>query len=255
MQVYRYKPIYLSHGQAMVEFIIVIPLLLLLIMGTLQFALIYQAKITLNYAAFEAVRAGSVNNAQPYAMKFAMARSLAPMYTSAPTVANFKAARQRVLNELNDPVGGLAQIDIINPTTDSTFFCDPRDCNSPLGIPNDNLVYRGVPNNADDPNIQDANLLKIQVYYCYEMFVPFVNRIMWAMMRYGPTDVILRTDIPQMDPSEQRGNLQANTFANTCLVTRSNMDNRYFGVPIRAQGIMRMQSDVYRCSLTDTCGV
>jgi hypothetical protein len=240
-----------ARGQAMVEFIIVIPLLLLLIMGTLQFALIYHAKITLNYAAFEAVRAGSVNNAQPYAMNFAMARSLAPLYTTTPDVASFKAARQRILNEINDPIGGLAQIDIINPTQASfTNFATSDDL-----IPNDNLVYRGVPINATDPNIQDANILKIQVYYCYEMFVPFVNRIMWAMMRYGPNDAINRTDIPQMDPSELRGNLQVNTFANTCLVTRSNMDNRFFGIPIRAQGIMRMQSDAYLCSLTDTCGV
>ena len=51
-------------GQAMVEFICVLVPLLLLILGAIQFALIYQAKITLNYAAFEAARAGSLTGAR-----------------------------------------------------------------------------------------------------------------------------------------------------------------------------------------------
>lgn len=50
-------------GQALVEFIVSASVLLLLIMGTIQFAMIYQAKIRLNYAAFETARAGSVAKA------------------------------------------------------------------------------------------------------------------------------------------------------------------------------------------------
>jgi len=53
----------------MVEFLIVLPVMLLLVMGILQFAFIYQAKITLNYAAFQTARAGSLNNASMSAME------------------------------------------------------------------------------------------------------------------------------------------------------------------------------------------
>jgi hypothetical protein len=46
----------------MVELLVVLlPVMLLLIFGTIQFALIYHAKITLNYAAFEGARAGTLN--------------------------------------------------------------------------------------------------------------------------------------------------------------------------------------------------
>ena len=55
-------------GQAMVEFGIIVFVLLLLILGTLQFAFIYHAKIQLNYAAFETARAGALNNARMWAM-------------------------------------------------------------------------------------------------------------------------------------------------------------------------------------------
>lgn len=69
-------------GQAMVEFIVIASVLLLLIMGTIQFAMIYQAKITLNYAAFETARAGSLNSARMWAMELAFARAMAPLYTT-----------------------------------------------------------------------------------------------------------------------------------------------------------------------------
>ena len=43
-------------GASMVEFIIVLPILLLLCLGILQFGLLYQAKSTLDYAALQAAR-------------------------------------------------------------------------------------------------------------------------------------------------------------------------------------------------------
>ena len=67
-----------ARGQAMVEFIVIASVLLLLIMGTIQFAMICQAKITLNYAAFETARAGSLNSARMWAMELAFARASAP---------------------------------------------------------------------------------------------------------------------------------------------------------------------------------
>lgn len=47
-----------QHGQAAVEFIVIAPLLLFFCLGILQFALLYQAKATLDYATLQAAREG-----------------------------------------------------------------------------------------------------------------------------------------------------------------------------------------------------
>jgi len=88
--------------------------------------------------------------------------------------------------------------------------------------------------------IQDANLLKIQVYYCYELMMPFVNRIIWAMMRYSPVDP-MPTDLPQVSAEHRFGQPVSGTFSEECIKNKKDSDN-YFGIPIRAQGIIRMQS-------------
>jgi len=65
----------------MVEFLIILPVMLLLVMGTIQFAFIYQAKHTLNYATFHTARAGTINNLSMSAMEMAFASNMAPLYT------------------------------------------------------------------------------------------------------------------------------------------------------------------------------
>ena len=80
----------------MVEFLIILPVLLFIILATLQFAFIYRAKITLNYATFEAARAGSLNSARQYAMNNAMARALAPIYTTEDSITAYKTAMRSI---------------------------------------------------------------------------------------------------------------------------------------------------------------
>ena len=80
------KVIYKSYsGQSMVEFIIVTPVILLLLFGGLQFALIYHAKTALNYATFEAARFGAVSNARMSEMENAFTRGMAAIHTHNPT--------------------------------------------------------------------------------------------------------------------------------------------------------------------------
>lgn len=224
-------------GQAMVEFLIIMPVLLFLVLGTLQFAFIYHAKITFNYATFESARAGSLNNARPFAMNNAMARTLAPLYTHQDSVAAFKAARDLVRQQITD---GYLRIDIINPSPNS-FTDFGKSIGGDIVIPNDNLIYRGakVGTNSNQ-TVQDANLLKIQAYYCFEMIVPFVNRIIWAMMRYAPGDAIPAT-LPEVEAQHRVGRPDRGSFNEECVVNKNTTDN-YFGIPIRSQAIIRMQS-------------
>ncbi len=226
-----------QHGQAMVEFLIVIPLLLLILLGTLQIALIYQAKITLNYAAFEAARAGSLNNAREFAMYNALSRVMGSVYTHEDSLDSYKQGRDRVRNAIEND---FVRIDMINPAAGS-FSDFGHTAGGKRYIPNDNLIYRGAGVGSDSgQTIQDANLLKIQVYYCYELVVPFVNRIIWSMMRYSPFDV-MPSDLPQVKPQHRFGRPATGSFAEEC-IRHKHENNDFFGIPIRAQGIMRMQS-------------
>lgn len=221
----------------MVEFLIILPVLLFIVMGTLQFAFIYHAKITFNYATFESARAGSLNNARPFAMYNAMARALAPLYTHRDTIDAYKTARDEVRQKITD---GYLRIDIINPSSNS-FTDFGKNFGGTSMIPNDNLIYRGAKVGTNSSQtIQDANLLKIQAYYCFEMIVPFVNRIIWAMMRYAPGDAMPDT-LPQVEAQHRFGRPDTGSFNEECVVDKNIADN-YFGIPIRSQAIIRMQS-------------
>lgn len=69
-------------GQALVEFLIIYPSLLLLILGAFQFALIYQAKSTLNYATFMAARQGALKNGKTTPMKDGLAAGMTPLFAT-----------------------------------------------------------------------------------------------------------------------------------------------------------------------------
>jgi len=67
-------------GQAMVETAIVVPIMMFLILGVLQLAMIQHAKIMTEYAAFCAARAGIVWNADRWMMENAAIIALLPTY-------------------------------------------------------------------------------------------------------------------------------------------------------------------------------
>ncbi|MEO1575025.1 MAG: TadE/TadG family type IV pilus assembly protein, partial [Pseudomonadota bacterium] len=64
-----------QRGAALAEIVVVLPMLLLVGLATVQFALIYEAKATLNYAALMAARAGSVSNLRQEPVRRAFSRA------------------------------------------------------------------------------------------------------------------------------------------------------------------------------------
>lgn len=200
----------------MVEFLIVFPVLILLVLGTFQFALIYQAKVTLNYAAFEAARAGSTGHAQREPMVNAFARTMAAIHTHEaglpdsfavggdPDYRGLLWARQRLRDQLD---AGLVNITLVNPGA-ASFAEHGIDVGGDRLIPNDNLMYRdGRHDNKplSRQSIQDANLLKIHVGYCFEMIVPFVNRVIWGIMALAPGDDSNRVNSNMVPDEARRG--------------------------------------------------
>lgn len=219
------RPLHASRGQSMVEFMIVTPVMLLLVFGALQFAFLYHAKTALNYATFQTAREGAVNHAYMAIMENAFARNMAAIYTNDDTVAAVVAARDRIRQEIT---AGFVRIDIVNPT-ELMFEVAAFGVNTPDGdrvIPNDNLMYRPLTREPmSNATVQDANLLKLRITYCYPMYVPYVNRVLAIMLTHAP------------DPDTCVG--CSGTFVNDGF-EKNCLDNGRF--PLNAQAIVRMQS-------------
>lgn len=233
-----------QYGQAMVETLIVIFLALLILLGIVQFGLIYSAKSTLNYAAFEAARAGALNYADKGAIEYALARGLAPLYTSI-DIADSTIDKVRAVQDARDKVykeitkGEFACIERINPTTAAINSFAVKD---PTGlfpgkklIPNDHLIYRSRLT-KNDVSIQDANLLKLRVTYCYKMIVPIIST---AIQRLTGTTADASSDIAV---GQSPGNSSYNSVTPAGSFQRNCYAQGRF--PIVAQAIIRMQTPV-----------
>ena len=163
-------------GMAIVESLIALPILLAVIFGIIQFALIYEAKATLNHAALLAARAGAVDHAQPAAITDGVARGLVPLYSPDRTFSGYAATLGRVTANITSD----ARVRILNPTQEA--FADfSEDVDGVREIPNDRLHARSTSVGPQSGlNIQDANLLRVQITYGYELKVPMVN---WFISR------------------------------------------------------------------------
>lgn len=219
-------------GQSMVEFMIVTPVMLLLVFGTLQFAFLYQAKTALNYATFQTAREGAVNNAHMAIMEYAFARNMAAIYTHDDTVDELKQARDRIRTEIAD---GFVRIDVLNPTAEMFNSFGVDDGSGDRFIPNDNLMYRPLDQEPlSGVSVQDANLLKLRVTYCYPMYVPYINRAL-AIMLTQPEDAAACPGCRDAFPDP-------GAFERKCLEK-----GRF---PLNAQAIVRMQSPISEAGIT-----
>lgn len=189
-----------QRGQSMSEFIVIVPVLLLLALGAMQFGLLYQAKATLNLAAFEAARAGALNQGKTDAMVAGLANGLRPLFTYGDAQHQVIAGFHTAKTEAAD----FARITVVNPNQEALDYWKGN-------IPNDNLIYSRETTKSG-LTIQDANLLKIQVTYCYPLKVAFINRTIVTLVGGGFSG-----------------------FEKTCIDQQR--------LPISAQGIVRMQTN------------
>ena len=229
-------------GQAMAETVVVMMVALLLIFGAIQFALFYNAKTTINYATFEATRAGALNYGDRRAIEYAFASGLSPLYASIDqsdsmldSVDAVKTARNKVLNEVRE--GEFLCMERLNPQS-SAF--NAHGINDPSGrfgviIPNDHLKYRSSIDRGSGVSIQDANLLKLKVTYCYPMFVPIISSVIKRLMGVQPDpDPLENWTTPRL------GNFRENCFAND-------------RIPIVSQAIVRMQTPIKNDAFDTDC--
>ena len=160
-----------QRGAAIVEATIALPLLLVVILAAIQFGFVYQAKATLNHAVLQAARAGSVSNATPAAIRRGLAQGLVPLTSPNASLAGVAESVARLEGELLTD----ARIRILNPTREA-FDDFAVDVDGIRELPNDRLHARDTRlGTSGGLNIQDANLLRVEVTYGYELKVPLIN--------------------------------------------------------------------------------
>ena len=195
-------------GVSMVETLFVIPVVLVFILGIVEFSYAYRAKSTLNHVAAAVARSGSLNNVCKPAMDDQLRLSMVPLFIDADRSAlklSVNALTPALINRINIAT----HVDIISPTK-NIFEAFKKDLMLGAGqigecrdqklkpmklntiIPNDNLRFRSsVPKIVDgrQVSIQDANLLKIKVRYCHELVTPVLDYAIVMAQRLIPDSI------------------------------------------------------------------
>jgi len=161
-------------GQAAVESALTLPLVVFLVLGTLQLFMMLQARILAQVAVYRAVRAGSINHGDCLPMMHAA------MVTMLPTVARTdspaalaRAFRQRADNQyrVTSSYGDLFDgplVEIVRESPDAGWV---------RGLEHDEDLLFDQP--TGDAGL-DARTLEIRMVAWYYMRIPFAN---WVMSR------------------------------------------------------------------------
>jgi len=178
------KSILSQKGGATAEFLISVPILLLMGLGGMQTIFFYDAKTTLSYATFEAAREGAVTHGQTKNMRNELGIRLAPIFGGDGTASEAVQAMAESSLEVNNPL--FTKIEVLNPTREAfNDFGVENKASGKKEIPNDNLKFRSRSvGSTSGVNIQDANLLKIKVTYGYKLEVPLINAVLPPLMKW-----------------------------------------------------------------------
>ncbi len=280
-------------AQAMVETAIVCPMVIFFMLGVIQLGMMQQARLMVEYAAFNAARAGSVWNMSQWHMHRAAEMSLVPTRPAFPAlgsvagssttgnvtgrIENFgnlglSYAETVVANLL--PMFGdkrVIHIDILNPT--GTHFSDKEELD------------------FDDPGLRHQTQLTIRLTYFYRMKIPFANWVIfntWMEIRsrsHGMAASILsaiNSIFGTKIPIENRPFLAFDAVNYTAFthglaaalsgLMGNGMSSDYEGLspwnwallityaaakeyymPLITSHTIRMQSNPYKCVIDETC--
>ena len=153
-------------GQAMVEFTLIAITFLFVILGVIQLALILNAATLVQYAAYNAARAGSVHGGDLEIMTEAARVSLLPVFPR---------------HGRADQVRGMTENYLASLATDQepfsyTYFHTPI---TQVSILNNLNLACGDIVTFDDPKMADKGYLTVQVVHQYQLVIPLVNRMLF----------------------------------------------------------------------------
>ena len=179
-----------QRGSALVEFMIVGPIISLVGLGILQYGMLFFAKNQINHASFMAARAGAMAHASMASVQNAYASALVPMYGGGQNSAQLAASLLKAKLDL----GTNSKVEILNPTQES--FADWNDpalqarynSGGKRVIPNSNQAFHdaGIRSNSGQ-TIGDANLIKLRITHGFEPKIPLVGTIYKIYMKWLDT--------------------------------------------------------------------
>jgi len=234
-----------AHGASTVEFIIIGVLFFALLGGLFEMAYVFRTKITLNRVAMEAARAGALNNALLSKMNDAVERGMTPLYMSGdPSMTGLTTALVKAKAVGTELATFKRLVKVISPTheifekfkTQQIVSTNLYSGASKMQwvIPNDNLGVRTrslqtvtLNGGSAQINLQDANLLKIQVWWCHVLIVPGLDKVIHEIA----SGSIL---------GSSREQLACDAVATTLGLAGA---SRY-AIPVSAHAVIRMQSPI-----------
>lgn len=167
-----------QNGASLVEFVVVAPTLLMMILGVIQSGMVFHAKSNINYATFEAARAGSVGHGQAAVIREAFTRAMVGYYGGGRNAAELAIATQRAVTDITPAT---MRVELLSPTKESfDDYASPQLAAklkvSNRVIPNSNLNALQCPydkpscnhnpqTNASGQTLSDANILRIKITY------------------------------------------------------------------------------------------
>lgn len=175
-------------GASVTEILVVTPLVILLGMIGIQYALMYNAKTNITYASYEAARAGAINHADPQAIEDGLLKGLLPLLST--NLKSFKADTTNpltataqgklALEKLKFDEARFMKIEIISPNEAAFNACNNVQLQKIL-----NTTNKVIPNKhndiqnykCSDPNISisQANVLKLRITYGYKPKIPLAK--------------------------------------------------------------------------------
>lgn len=197
------RPLLRQRGAGLAEFVVIAPTVLAMCLAMLQFGLVFHARGSLHYAAFEGARAAALEHAAPAAARQAMVRALTPFYGGGRDLAELVRATARARADLDLAL----QIEILSPTRESFDDYHSPAAARTLGtrarvIPAHSLGLRDCPpdrqdcaadpaHNRSGQTLADANLLKLRLTWGLpaRAQVPLAGRFfVWAVRALNPGD-------------------------------------------------------------------
>ena len=222
-----------TKGQALAEFILVIPLLLVVLLGVIQFSLLYFAYQMVHYASFTATRAAIVRPCAAFHPDAAGSSHFTPAVFTAAVLATMVAAPPQDICESNGNPRAIHSFLPDLPTTDEVTGLD-FDNQLGGGMTFANMKYAnaacltsvqrvestalnvrpvqwvptrlgegpGIP--CDGPGDQEQNVpapgddLTLEVTLIYPLTVPIVNRVIYGIFVNFSSLAQERLDLPQI---------------------------------------------------------
>lgn len=169
-----------QRGSALLEFAVVGPMITLLGLAVVQYAMLFFAKNQINHASFMAARAGAVANASLDGVRSAYIRALIPLYGGGLDATELAQAAARATAD----VAAYSRIELLNPTKESFDDWNDPALQKTIGkgkrvIPNRSLAFKDFSKIGakSGQNIGDANLIKLRITQGYQPKVPLMAGI------------------------------------------------------------------------------